>query len=402
MTILYVSREFAPSNRTGGIGVVVRDLALGMLQLGHKVIVLSASDKWFDEKVYCDEGVIIYRLGFTDFFIGKSIVSRVINWLFSKLFYDVFRYRIYRKIVELDKLYNFCLVEFADYGNEGKYWFKRKFIPTVIRYHGPLCLNLVTQKIELNTTRKKDEYRSFQFADGHIFVSSLLRDIISYTSKSFFDNRKVKVIYNGVDACAVLSQNFYVSSQTFQSQREFSILSAGTISRYKGIHLLIEACEILISRGYIITLDLFGRPGGLEKYIKKKINKNPDTKRWLKVNASISRSSLLGLYNKYDLCCFPSFFETFGLAIAEAMGQGSVVLATNRGGTVEYLVDNVNGFLTDPFEGAFSLANAIEKIINLGKLNSDLVRIRANQTIKSSFAKLEMVKESELFYLSLI
>ena len=47
MNILIVSREFPPSNRTGGIGSYSRDLALNLSRRGHRVVVLAASDNIF-------------------------------------------------------------------------------------------------------------------------------------------------------------------------------------------------------------------------------------------------------------------------------------------------------------------------------------------------------------------
>lgn len=53
-------------------------------------------------------------------------------------------------------------------------------------------------------------------------------------------------------------------------------------------------------------------------------------------------------YRSIDVLLQPSRFENFGLAYAEAMACGVVVLAGQRGGGSEIITDGVNGFLVDP------------------------------------------------------
>lgn len=49
-----------------------------------------------------------------------------------------------------------------------------------------------------------------------------------------------------------------------------------------------------------------------------------------------------------DLVLLPSWHESFGLIALEAMSCGVVVIATDRGGTDEFIDDGTNGFLRDP------------------------------------------------------
>ena len=49
-----------------------------------------------------------------------------------------------------------------------------------------------------------------------------------------------------------------------------------------------------------------------------------------------------------DLLLLPSRHESFGLVALEAMSCGVPVIATDRGGTAEFIADGSNGFLRDP------------------------------------------------------
>lgn len=53
-----------------------------------------------------------------------------------------------------------------------------------------------------------------------------------------------------------------------------------------------------------------------------------------------------------DLLLLPSLHESFGLIALEAMACGVPAVATDRGGTREFIDDGINGFLRDPHDAA--------------------------------------------------
>jgi len=61
-----------------------------------------------------------------------------------------------------------------------------------------------------------------------------------------------------------------------------------------------------------------------------------------------------------DLMLLPSLHESFGLVALEAMSCGVPVIATNQGGTDEFIDDGVNGFLRDPHDVEGMAAVALE------------------------------------------
>jgi D-inositol-3-phosphate glycosyltransferase len=68
-----------------------------------------------------------------------------------------------------------------------------------------------------------------------------------------------------------------------------------------------------------------------------------------------------------DIFALPSFAETYGLVVIEAMAMGKPVIATNAGGVPEILIDGKTGLLIEP-RNADAIANAIIKILDDGKL----------------------------------
>jgi glycosyltransferase involved in cell wall biosynthesis len=64
-----------------------------------------------------------------------------------------------------------------------------------------------------------------------------------------------------------------------------------------------------------------------------------------------------------DLIVCPSHFETFGMAIVEAMSCGLPVVSTNVGGPGEIVIDGVTGFLVPPKQPA-ALAERIVQLLD--------------------------------------
>lgn len=62
MHIVYVTREYPPSLRGGGIASYVKEMAHGLYELGHQVTVIAASDDTRLSSEYDDNGVRVIRL----------------------------------------------------------------------------------------------------------------------------------------------------------------------------------------------------------------------------------------------------------------------------------------------------------------------------------------------------
>ncbi|HWB65365.1 MAG TPA: glycosyltransferase family 4 protein [Mycobacteriales bacterium] len=90
--------------------------------------------------------------------------------------------------------------------------------------------------------------------------------------------------------------------------------------------------------------------------------------------AARPRSELAEEYAAADALLFPSRWdEPFGIVPLEAMTQGTPVVATRRGGSAEFLVDEANCLAIEPDDPA-ALAAAVERLAHDAKLRLRLVR----------------------------
>ena len=371
MNILLVTTEFPPSQRSGGIGSYNFDLANNLTNTGHSVTVLTSADKFFATRSEIKNNIYIRRIPFPDYFVGRSLIARIINKIINIVFYDFYRIRVAKLITRLDKKFKFDVVEFPEYGNEAKYWWPKKHIPTLVRFHGPSSLNRFQGKLELKTNREKREIKDLRHADGFSFVSDELRKVVSEHIKD--NSCSSYVVHNCVDVPS------YISESPLKDNNCYRIVGAGTIGTIKGWDLLYEACKKLRANNHDIRLDLYGRLADLGDYLSSKAA----TSEWLTLHGHTTRDILFAKYRSANLCCFPSRFEPMGLTALEAMGCGGLVLAGKLGGWKEAIEEAENGFLFDPNLGAEELSQKILKIKEMEEPSLNKIRIQARQYISN-------------------
>jgi len=72
-----------------------------------------------------------------------------------------------------------------------------------------------------------------------------------------------------------------------------------------------------------------------------------------------------------ELFVMPSRVEPFGIVVLEAWRSGTPVLASRRGGTVEFVTDGINGLLVDPTD-AEQFTDQLAKLLGDRSLRNQL------------------------------
>jgi len=137
-----------------------------------------------------------------------------------------------------------------------------------------------------------------------------------------------EVIWNGVDP------NVFKPLREIDHWKEIPqdkpiILTNARLIKQKGIDYLIKAMK-----GVDARLIVFGR-GPLEKELKN-LAKGMDV---IFITKTITTQELVELINLANIFVLPSLYETFGLAVVEAMACGKPVIATNIHGLPEVVGD---------------------------------------------------------------
>ena len=141
------------------------------------------------------------------------------------------------------------------------------------------------------------------------------------------------------------------------------VLYAGRMARAKGVPLLIEAWPTLLARHPELYLVLVGSGNrsfdDCEAQVKERVKK-------LGLEGDIAffpeTEAVVEYLQAADLWVFPTEYEGFSLALAEAMGCALTVLATCVGAAPQLIQQGRNGFLFPPLQPQ-ALIDAFEEAL---------------------------------------
>jgi glycosyltransferase involved in cell wall biosynthesis len=127
------------------------------------------------------------------------------------------------------------------------------------------------------------------------------------------------------------------------------VLYLGYLGRAKGSFDLIEAAQIIRSRGMNLHFDLVGdelSPGEM-KQLSQLID-NAQLDNLVRIHPAASGPAKMAFFRAADMFAYPSHHEGMPMAVIEAMASGLPIVATRVGGLPDLVADGVNGILVDP------------------------------------------------------
>lgn len=195
-------------------------------------------------------------------------------------------------------------------------------------------------------------------ADMNIFVSKCEYDAVVNN----LSVRCPKLVYHGIDTDLYRPLNSLESTSDVCAEAPvllcISWMEKNNIER-KCIREVVQALEILHSRGIDAKLLLIGRPGpGYEEFLAfvstMKCAKNIEFK------GHVTEAEKISLLRGATIYVSPTLYEGFGIAIAESMSTGCPVI-TSANGAVPEVVGRC-GLLVDPLDPS-SIAKAVEYLL---------------------------------------
>ena len=230
-------------------------------------------------------------------------------------------------------------------------------IKTYVTAHGSDMFELYKKQPLMRSTIKN----VLKKADGVFAVSNALKhEIISTGVNGISD--KTSLSCNSVDINK-FSDNF---DDSFK--REYNILDkpivlfVGNLIKRKNVESLLKAKKIANSDYYLVIVG----DGPQSKKLKQKVRDD----NIHDVIFTGSRDDVEKIIPSCDVLILPSFSESFGLVLIEALACGKPIIGSNVGGITEIINDDV-GFLINPNKLS-SIAKAIDNIVNDDKLRDKL------------------------------
>ena len=218
-------------------------------------------------------------------------------------------------------------------------------------------------------------------------TEGMKRNVVSFTRML---DRNIEVVPLGINLQKFDSRKYAKAS----ARRLFKFPSGGKIigvlgrlDPQKGQEILLRSVPGLLKRHpnihIVIAGDEIAGEAGYRAYLEKMCHT-------LSVESKVSflpfTNNVAQFITALDIFVLPSFSETYGLVVIEAMAMGRPVVATRAGGVPEILEHGKTGILVPPRDSQ-ELGNAIALLLTNTSLRSKIVRsARADVLRRFDFA----------------
>ncbi len=183
-----------------------------------------------------------------------------------------------------------------------------------------------------------------------------------YIKLRIADEDKVVVIHSGVDLAKFQdlaeSEIAKIKSELGLAENSLVVGTAGRLVPVKGPEFLVEAARDVVSK-HPETVFIFAGDGQLRQDLERRASK-------LGLTANIIftgwRQDVARMIATFDIFVLPSLNEGMGRVLVEAMALGKPIVASDRGGIKDLVVQGKNGFLV-PARNPRLLAKHIQILI---------------------------------------
>lgn len=178
-------------------------------------------------------------------------------------------------------------------------------------------------------------------------------------------NKKIVAVYPALRDNLVKLSKLECNSKP----AEFEVLTVGRFHPVKGYDYLIDAILLLGNEFHFSLVGDFEKYPEYTSHIMERIKENKIEDRITLYGRINKDEELAELYKKAWCCLHTSVWESSPITVCEPLLFGRPVIATNVGGTSEYLTDGYDSILVPPKDGN-AIARALEKL----KMDAELYR----------------------------
>lgn len=392
--IIFLGSYFPPYT-VGGAEKMFEIHAKGFAKKGYEVTVITLGPQKDIEKErisFDDKFIVIYRLPIRNFYwpLGKKPgkIGRIL-WHILDLYNPFHDSDLEKVIKELEPEVIFC-ENLTGWSPSIWSFLHRNHIKIIQITHDSsfICINGVMLKDGKSCTKRCIKCKLLRYpykfnckkVDQFIFVSQAQKERFTKTNFPF---KKSEVIHN---AEPIKLQN---KKNIWDGNRTFHLGFLATLSEGKGIINLIKAFKYLSGN---FDLSIGGK--AVSKEFEDIINSEIGGDKRISMLGYVNPTSFI---NNIDLMIVPSIVhESFGLVAIEACACQTPVVASNRGGLTEIILDNINGVYCNP-EDIISIKEAIQRVYNSPNLYRKLV-FNTHKTVLKYTDVDSMINKLELCY----
>lgn len=263
-------------------------------------------------------------------------------------------------------------------------WIDKSDIRTVVTIHDLIYLRLPEYypQIDRKIYNQKFRHACKVATRIHAISEQTKQDLMSYF---FVPEEKIRVIYQSINPVffdRAEDERKQALRKKYQLPQKF-VLSVGTIEPRKNLLGLLEG--MTLAKTYI-PLVVVGKVTEYQYKVRKFIESDLNRLEVFFLS-KISDEELAVLYQMAEAMVYPSFFEGFGLPVAEAQASGCPVISSYTSSLPEVGADAV--LYVNP-EKPEEIGKALEKVLSDQELRTSLIekgRINAQRFTPATFAR---------------
>lgn len=387
----------------GGQGVYLNYLSKALVDLGHRVDVMSGPPY-----PQLDPRVTLIKVPSLDLFEAPSHVTalrprHLTSWSDFFEWWSMLTggfaepYTFSRRVAKLMKQrgQQYDIVHDNQCLGYGLLELQKRGIPTVATVHHPITRDLKLALDAAPNWRHRllvRRWHSFlgmqkkvvQQLEHIVTVSACSRNDIAEAFDRPVDT--ISLIHNGID------------TDTFQprahiSAKPYRIMTTASADQpLKGLRYLLEAVAELKPRFPDIELLVVGKlkEGGQTEKLLAKLR----LKDSIQFVSGISTEALVDQYAQASVVVSPSLYEGFGLPAGEAMACGCAVISSDGGALPEVVGD---AGLVVPAGNSHALAKALERVLSDDELRKSM-QVKGRQRILEQFCWKVAAREFTQYY----
>ena len=360
MKICFVTPEFVTEEKNfdGGLSNYLYRVSLGLLELGHKPIVIVASET---TEILFRQGVEVHRVQVEPQFDSGGILRLYQSYLLNQYLAK------YAQENAVD------IVQYASFMGVGYYHFSA--IPAVVRIssYEPLWMTYYGYNAGLFRDEIYFEEAAIQRADGVFGPSKLLADEIEKKC-----GRPVQVIESPFTNDE--PELDYAYFETFHL-KEY-LLFFGTLGLLKGVKTIAEALPDILSQYKDLNFVFIGKDAGyggakMMEYVYAQAGHDRDRVMYID---KLEHKKLYPFIERALAVVLPSRIDNFPNTCIEAMAYGKIVIGTRNTGFEQLIQDGINGFLCER-DNPDSLVQVVDQVLALDNKKKISLENKARERI---------------------
>jgi glycosyltransferase involved in cell wall biosynthesis len=374
VNIGFVATESPYGNRLGaGIAAYLRATIPGLLEAGHRVT-LFADDRQAANFDVEDGRVRVHhlRLPSAHWYVSKvPLLRRLAVLPLRQLEWSAAFYRRVARVAAQEKL---DVLECAESGA----LFLSRIAPLVIRLHGSEFAFRKHAGMPLDySVRWNDSLEAYSSNRAVAVTTPSQYQANEITKRRGWEANRVRVIPNPI--APAIWKAALESKKNGGGER--IVLYSGRLAPVKGIEVLLETATRVHREDPTVTFVLAGpwqMPGPPKSYGLELNRKSADGVLWI---GSQEPQEIIDWYKRAMLFVMPSYFESFGISVVEAMAFGLPVVCTRAGGIPETVDDGVTGLMVEPGNSS-QLAEAISGLLSDSQRREKMGRAGQEKVLK--------------------